>query len=87
MEVEIIKYLKDKYPNEDLSKIVAYYQNITNENSLDSEQITSLYNVLSIIANNPNNELLDDFFAIEYQRFCQKYGNDVVESIIGGKKL
>ena len=86
MEIsEIIKYLKDKYPNEDLSGIITYYQNIKNETNLDSEQVTSFYNVLSIIDSNPNIELLDDFFNIEYQRFCQKYGKDVIEGIIGGK--
>ena len=84
MEVnKIINYLKDKYPNEDLSEIITYYQNIKNETNLNSEQVTSLYNVLSILNSNP--KLVDDFFPIEYQRFCQKYVKDVIEGIIGGK--
>ena len=84
MEVnEIIKYLEDKYPNEDLSEIIAYYQNIKNETNLNSEQVTSFYNVLSIL--DSNLKLVDDFFVIEYERFCQKYGKDVIEGIIGGK--
>lgn len=84
MEVnKIINYLKDKYPNEDLSEIITYYQNIKNKTSLDSEQVTSLYSILSIIDSNP--KLLEDFFSIEYQRFCQKYGEDAIESIIGGR--
>ena len=83
--IDIINMLKNKYPKEDLSEIIKYYENITNEgNSLETEQVT----ILSILQTNPNCFLLDDFMSMEYNRLCNKYGVDVIENIIdGGKKL
>ena len=87
--IDIINELKRKYPNEDLEAIIKYYENIVNEsNSLETEQVTSLYNVLSILQTNPNYLLLNDFMSMEYNRLCNKYGVDVIESIIdGGRKV
>ncbi len=87
--LDIINELKSKYPKEDLSEIIKYYENILEESdSLETEQVTSLYNILSILQTNPNYLLLDDFMNMEYNRLCNKYGVDVIESIInGGKKL
>ena len=87
--LDIINNLKAKYPMEDLKEIIKYYENIINESdSLETEQVTSLYNILSILQSNPNYLLLNDFMSMEYNRLCNKYGVDVIESIIdGGKKL
>ena len=87
--LDIINQLKTKYPKEDLSEIIKYYENMVNEsNTLETEQVTSLYNILSILQTNPNYLLLDDFMSMEYNRLCNKYGVDVIENIInGGKKL
>ena len=87
--LDIINQLKTKYPKEDLSEIIKYYENMVNEsNTLETEQVTSLYNILNILQTNPNYLLLDDFMSMEYNRLCNKYGVDVIESIInGGKKL
>ena len=87
--LNIINNLKAKYPKEDLKEIIKYYENVVNEsNSLETEQVTSLYNILSILQTNPNYLLLNDFMSMEYNRLCNKYGVDVIESIIdGGKKL
>ena len=87
--LDIINELKSKYPKEDLSEIIKYYENILEESdSLETEQVTSLYNILSILQTNPNYLLLDDFMNMEYNRLCNKYGVDVIESIInGGKEL
>ena len=87
--LDIINELKSKYPKEDLSEIIKYYENILEESdSLETEQVTSLYNILSILQTNPNYLLLDDFMNMEYNRLCNKYVVDVIESIInGGKKL
>ena len=87
--LDIINNLKAKYPKEDLKEIIKYYENVVNEsNSLETEQVTSLYNILSILQTNPNYLLLNDFMSMEYNRLCNKYGVDVIENIIdGGKKL
>ena len=53
--LNIINNLKAKYPKEDLKEIIKYYENVVNEsNSLETEQVTSLYNILSILQTNPN---------------------------------
>ena len=87
--LDIINKLKSKYPNEELESIIKYYENILNEsNSLETEQVTSLYNILGLLQTNPNYDLLNDFMSMEYTRLCNKYGKDEIERIInGGRNL
>ena len=87
--LDIINCLKKKYPNEDLDKIINYYENILKDgSSLDAEQVIAFYNMLDILSSNPNKNLLSDFVDMEYKRFCNKYGEDVIEDYInrGGRK-
>ena len=87
--LDIINKLKSKYSSLELESIIKYYENVINEsNSLETEQVTALYNILGLLQTNPNYDLLNDFMSMEYTRLCNKYGTDEIERIIdGGRNL
>ncbi len=91
MKVEyqgIINFFKNKYGNEDISKIIMYYENLSFDGiDLETEKVTSLFNIMSILNTKYNGEMLDDLFAIEYQRYCDKYGINVINKVIDGGKV